>query len=414
MRLQKPIRLNKTNIENLPVPNDTPAFYRDDKLKGFGVKIFTSGTKSFFLEKKISGKSKRITIGSFGELTAEQARKQAEKLAGQIASGIDPVGEKREAKLKGVTLSQAFTDYLKARKDLKPKTLDDYGRAMTKAFPDWQDKPLLSITKDMVAKRHTRLGEQHGEAWANLSMKVLRAVFNFARGQYEDSQGRSLVPDNPVERLSQSRAWYRLERRKTHIEAQDLGAWFQGVLDLGNETLRDYLLLLVLTGFRKNEAATLTWDNVNLGSKTVTALNTKNHSDHTLPLSDYLHALLAKRKTEATGSYVFPGNGSGGYIVDPRKQMAKVTEATGLAFTVHDLRRTFITIAESLDIPAYALKRLLNHSSGGDITAGYIITDVERLREPMQKVTDFVLKSAGLKPTAEIVQINKPQKAIHS
>ena len=58
---------------------------------------------------------------------------------------------------------------------------------------------------------------------------------------------------------------------------------------------------------------------------------------------------------------------------------------------LHDLRRTFITIAESLDIPAYALKRLLNHKTANDVTAGYIITDVERLRRPMQQITDHIL-----------------------
>ena len=78
-------------------------------------------------------------------------------------------------------------------------------------------------------------------------------------------------------------------------------------------------------------------------------------------------------------------------------------------WVLHDLRRTFITIAESLDIPAYSLKRLLNHKMRNDITAGYIITDVERLRRPMQQITDYILKAAGEKATAEVVQL--PQAA---
>jgi len=94
---------------------------------------------------------------------------------------------------------------------------------------------------------------------------------------------------------------------------------------------------------------------------------------------------------------VFPGTGKGGYIIEPRKQMAKVIEATGIQFTVHDLRRTFITVAESLDIAAYALKRLLNHKMNGDVTAGYIMLDVERLRKPMQMITDYLLQQIELK-----------------
>ncbi|MBN8521499.1 MAG: integrase, partial [Alphaproteobacteria bacterium] len=54
-------------------------------------------------------------------------------------------------------------------------------------------------------------------------------------------------------------------------------------------------------------------------------------------------------------------------------------------------RRTFITIAESLEISAYALKRLINHRVT-DVTGGYIIVDVERLRSPVQKIEAFILE----------------------
>ena len=64
---------------------------------------------------------------------------------------------------------------------------------------------------------------------------------------------------------------------------------------------------------------------------------------------------------------------------------------------IHDLRRTFITIAESLDIPVYSLKRLLNHKMTSDVTAGYVVMDIERLRVPMQLITDYILKLIGLK-----------------
>ena len=61
-------------------------------------------------------------------------------------------------------------------------------------------------------------------------------------------------------------------------------------------------------------------------------------------------------------------------------------------FTIHDLRRTFITIAESLDISAYAVKRLVNHKMTNDVTAGYIVSDVERLRNPMECIATNLLK----------------------
>ncbi len=387
------MRLTKTIVDNIQAPSDRDqAFHRDGQLKGFAVRVTASGVKSFIVEKLVSGRVRRMTIGRYGEITVEQARREAQKLLGKIATGIDPRAEKQAIELHATTLGQVFQDYTQARKELKPRTLYDYRRVMACVFSEWQDKPLLAITKDKVAKLHTRLGEEQGHAYANLSMRLLRALFNFAAGQYEGAQGYSLITDNPVKRLSQTRAWYRIERRQTYIKSHELSAWYQGVIKLEKTTLRDYLLLSLFTGLRRNEAATLKWSDIDLKAKTLTILDTKNRQPHTLPLSDFLDGLLTRRHQNPGSEYIFPGTGQGGYIVEPRKQIAKVSQASGVFFTMHDLRRTFITLAESLDISAYAVKRLVNHKMTNDVTAGYIISDVERLRKPMQLITDQLLK----------------------
>lgn len=386
------MKLTKSVVQKIEPPEDKEqAFYRDSQLKGFAVRVTAAGVKSFIIEKLINGKVKRITLGKFGELTAEQARKEAQKLLGQIATGIDPLAKKQAEKSRTIKLKEVFQAYIKARKELKPKTLYDYGKLMETAFSDWQNQPLLNITKDKVVKRHTKLGEERGFTYANLAMRMLRALFNFAAGQYEDSQGVSIIKENPVRRLSQTRAWYRIERRQTYIKSYELSAWYEGVMSLKNETLKDYLLFILFTGLRRLEAAKLKWTDIDLQARTLTITDTKNSETHTLPLTDYLFNLLSRRKTIANSTYVFPGTGKEGYIIEPRKPIAKVTEVSGVSFTVHDLRRTFITVAESLDISAYAVKRLVNHKMNGDVTAGYIISDVERLRKPMQQITDHFL-----------------------
>ena len=84
----------------------------------------------------------------------------------------------------------------------------------------------------------------------------------------------------------------------------------------------------------------------------------------------------------------------------------KIINKSGVSFTLHDLRRTFITIAESLDIPAYALKRLLNHKMNHDVTAGYIVMDVEHLRVPMQRISDHLLKLMGVNESTNVIDTN--------
>jgi len=397
-----PQKLTKTIIDSIPCAEKGQVFYRDSELKGFGLRVGAT-SKVYIAESKVNGKSIRVTIGKHGIYTAEQARNQAREILLTMAKGINPNDEAKEQKARNMTLQNVFQDFLAARKALKPRTIYDYKRIMGSYLVNWNNKPITDISKDMIAKRHTELGKT-SQAQANLTMRFLRALFNFAAGQYEDSKGQSLIPDNPVKRLSQTRAWYRVERRQTVIKQHELEPWFHAVMDLkddtksqNRETIRDYLLLVLFTGLRREEAASMTWNNVDLQAKTLKVMDTKNHLDHTLPLSDFLYDLLLQRKNSAVNEYVFQRADGTGYIVEQRKQIVRIIEQSGVTFTIHDLRRTFMTVAESLDISAYAVKRLANHKMNNDITAGYIVADVERLRKSMQKITNYLLKCAGYK-----------------
>lgn len=394
------MKLTKTIVDRAAIPKPKPPatkcqiFLRDDAMRGFALRVTSGGAKTFILEKRIKGKVKRITLGRYPDLTAEQARRQAQKMLGEIATGLDPIAKAEIEQNESITLAEVLDDYLEARRDLKESTIRDYRRHMKGAFADWRDKPLKQITKAMVIERHAQFGEK-SPAGANNAMRVLRALFNFAEGEYETKEGESLFPDNPVRRLSNARSWYKVPRRTSVIKSYDLKAWYEAVLGLSDEGLelvRDYLLLILFTGLRRTEAASLPWSQVDFDERSLTVIDTKNGETHVLPLTDFLFDLLKQRKASTDSPFVFPGNGKTGYLNNHNKSMAKVVERSGVAFTLHDLRRTFITIAESLDIPAYALKRLLNHKMANDVTAGYIISDVERLREPMQKITTFILE----------------------
>ena len=207
------MKLTKIKVDRLPIPRrlapgrTAQTRHYDDVLKGFGVRVTSGGCKAFFVEKRVGRKLHWITLGHYPALTVEQARREAQKLLGKIASGIDPIAEKQETIAKQITLQEVFEDYLAARKSLKPTTLKDYHQFMNRAFCDWRSRPLSRIAKDMVVKRHAELG-QRSRARADGAMRLLRALFNFAAASYDDTQGRSLFPENPVRRLSQTRAWY--------------------------------------------------------------------------------------------------------------------------------------------------------------------------------------------------------------
>lgn len=403
-----PVNITKSFVES----TNTPGTYRDIKLPGFCLRVRNSGKKFYAVSRKVRGNQANITvsIGMHGVVSTEQARNEAKQMIAMMSNGINPNDKKREAvaareaseknaraeKLKkAITLRQALEDYLKTR-DLKDKTRYIYRISIEHYLPDWLDMPLVEITKEMVEQRHQKLSDPH-KAQANHTMRVLRAIFSYSMVAFETPDGKPFITENPVKRLSQLRAWHKIPRRQTVVKSHQLKKWYSAVVGLPNDSARDYLLLLLLTGLRKTEAATLTWKNVDLKGKTLTIFDTKNREDHMLPLSDYLYRLLLKRWQERQSEYVFTGPSGKGRLIDCRESIAKVGNESGAPFTLHDLRRTFITTAEQLDIPYYALKRLLNHKLGADVTSGYIVTDVERLREPMQKISDELLSRCGVK-----------------
>ena len=404
------VNITKTVVDKTPLPASGQLFLRDAKLRGFGIRILPSGSRSFIVEKRVDNKVRRMTIGRFGELTCEQARKQALKLLGQISLGTNPIADRERERMRALTLEQVFDDFLRLRK-LKERTQYDYRRFVVAAFKDWQKRPFISITKTAVMERHRKLGTDSGEAYANLALRFLRSLFNFAIAQYEDGFGRALVTENPVLRLTQTRTWFHTERRQTVIKVWELAPWYAAVRTLRTdpnyeaETVADYLLFLLYTGLRRNEAAKLTWQDIDLRDRTLCIRDTKNRTPHLLPLPDQMVKLLTERQSYASNAYVFGGTGRLGYLVEPKRQIAKVIATSNVSFTLHDLRRTFITVAESIDVAPYTIKRLVNHKMRNDVTAGYIVSDIERLRAPMQKIADFLDHATKQTETSPVTQL---------
>src|SRR5699024_749910 len=93
------------------------------------------------------------------------------------------------------------------------------------------------------------------------------------------------------------------------------------------------------------------------------------------------------------------------YITEPRPQMKHVVMESGVGFHLHDLRRTFITIAERLDLSASVLSRLANHQLGHPLTRDSLVSDIERLRAPKQKITDYILSVAEVRPSATVTHL---------
>lgn len=398
------VKLTKTFIDQLEM---TPAIFRDSEIIGFAIRV-NSTCKTYIVEKKVLGKTVRSTIGLHGNLTLAQARDIARDKLAQMSQGINPNNEKKKAiaaeKAKSdlskskPTLKQAFDNYL-FHKTLKPRSVKDYTIVVDDYLKEWQDIKLDDISRSMIQAKHSELS-QRSKAQANMAMRVFRAIYNYSVEHYLDENDKPILDaHNPIKTLNAKNAWNKIRRRKTYINEDQLPDWIKAVFqyqDRGQqlETNRDFLLTLILTGFRRDECESLPWSSIDLKYGRITSVDPKNGEPHTLPMGDFLFALMKKRHSQAKTEWVFPSAKSeSGHIVNISKVRQKINDSCGVKFSFHDLRRTFGSIAENLDYGKYTIKRLLNHKEDDDrdVTSGYIQVSDKKLREAMNAIEDIVL-----------------------
>lgn len=404
------VKFTKAAIDGLPVESFDYEV-RDTEIKQLRCRVRASGSKTFVIVRRPKGGSKpvRVTLCAVGDMlidsnnkTDKTVRKTAMAALADLASGENPIEKQRaEGAAKaavGVTLQDALDNYLKNPK-LKENTKTGYKRTLEIHLAGWLKKPLSEITPDMVKAKHQEISKTQSYA-ANNAMRIFRAVWNLARDENTGTKGELLLPECPTRILK--RTWNQEKRRRGQVEPEDLKAWFDAVLalpqtmnDRGADGSRasDYLQFVILTGLRRREATSLTWNDINLKAKTFDVTDTKNNTPLTLPLSDYLVEILERRKKASKSK------GGPFQFDEPKRFVNKVREESGITFTIHDLRRSFIGYAEDCDLGLLTIKALVNHTvdkRGGDVTEGYHIATHRRLRDPMQKITDYVLGHAGV------------------
>ncbi|QQR58770.1 MAG: tyrosine-type recombinase/integrase [Candidatus Melainabacteria bacterium] len=234
-----------------------------------------------------------------------------------------------------------------------------------------------------------RLGtSSHGRA--NNALKKLSALINFASDRF-GTDDEPLIKLNPVTRLSRNRAWHRIHPRQRIILDDKLKDWYRACCSLKYSVGRDFLVFLLFSGMRFGETRRLKWSYIDFKGKLLTVPRevTKSDRELELPLSNFLVDLLNKRRLmQSNSEWVFQSTKSTNqHISQGIGIIREVRRRSGIYFTVHDLRRTFLTMGEKLEVPTYVLKKLVNHNVSNDMTGRYLVLDTNRNRDYMSKIS---------------------------
>lgn len=386
--MDKKLNFTQARIRDLPTPDKGRIDYSDTDTNKLVCRVSHTGNKSFLVTKRVGGKLKNVTIGKFPDVNVTDARNRAREILTSLTSGIDPTEEKRKQRINKTPLGEVLEQCIE-KSELKASTAKDYRYKLALGFPDWLDKPVNSITSSMVLARHKKISLT-GKTTANTTMRVLRLTLNYAKAV-------EMISDSPADILKNAKLWHKPNRKDRVIPSDQLKAWHEAVEALSNEKARVYLLTALYMGFRSVEILTIEWAHVDLESSSITLYNTKNGSDHKLPIPSALQPHIKKLKdSTGTHKWVFAstqkinGKITGRPMAVPTKQIKTVTKACGVEFTSHDCRRTFATIAEAVNTPLTMIKRLMNHVTSNDVTGGYIITEEETLRKAINKIAGYI------------------------
>jgi integrase len=405
----KAMKLTNTSVKNRPFPASGQEFLWDTEIKGFGVRA-TSKTKAFILDRKLNGRTVRVTIGRYPIWSADAARKQAQELVVELDKGNDPRKKAKKEKADGVTLGDAYLLFKKTR-TLSPRTLYDYDRYMKgeakpgkpEFFKLWLNMPIVQITDDTVIAKYDKLRNSgRGTAQASSAMRTLRSVLTFAIEKYK------LGIVNPVSALTRGKKWAKVNKRRGLLRLEEIRPFVTALRQVPNRVLAAYLEFILFTGCRRSEAAKLKWQDVS--ARDLTFTNTKNGEDRTIPISSRVQEILETMWKIKKGEYVFASEDKQGkptHVTEPRKALARANVGAGTKVTVHDLRRTFTTILEGLDCPMTPLKALLGHSVRDVTTNHYIVIDVERLRPWSDKYDAHLQHLINTEPSSTVVNFNR-------
>jgi len=377
----------------------------DSELKGFGVKVELSGTKTYVLRYRPKGlgaaaPKRFVTIGRHGSLTAEQARGQAQAILGRVAVGADPASEiahAKGAKTFRELVESFMRDHVLAKR--KTRTAKFYDALLKRhALPSLGSRKAHSITRGDLAKLHVALG--HTPHNANRLISVIGSLYSYG-GKH------GLVPEgsNPARGIEK----YREEGRERYLTAEELMRLGQ-TLDEGEtvglpwnldpskpqskhvpkhwkgqrEKLDPFAVaairLLVLTGARLREILDLRWEWIDL-ERGLIFLPTSKTGRKTIVLNaGALDIIRALKASQPSNPFVIAGNKENMPRADLNKPWNAVRRHAKLeGVRLHDLRHTFASFAAGASLGLPVIGKLLGHSQP-QTTARYVHLDADPLR----------------------------------
>jgi integrase len=351
--LSAKVKLTKAVVEATVLPPNGRAWFRDSLVAGFQLLVTPSGSRSFYVRRKRQGKSSRIFLGRYPDMSVENARKAAQELIGAIAAGAEPQSLMKSRSGDLATLGDLMTDFLVLAKQHKKTWREDQAQ-FVRYLSGWKNRTLKSVTRQDVTALHALIGRKSGPYAANRLLALLSRLFNHARsiGAWEG--------ENPIQGIKR----FKESGRVRFLGPSEMPQFLAALEREPNVQVRHFFLLALLTGQRRGNVLSMRWDQIDFTRREWNIPDTKNGTPHTVPLVGRAYEILASWQTRASGEFVFPGLGRAGHMVEPSKAWRRILARAGLRdFRIHDLRHTLATWQAGTGASLPIIGKTLNHKT---------------------------------------------------
>jgi integrase len=373
----------------------------DAELSGFGLRIYPNGKKAFILSYRHNGRKRLITIGQYGAITQDQARDEAKKHHVGIIQGSDPL-EDRQRKRTGDTVKDLCEAYI-ARHAVNKKSGGEYKRRINQhIIPAWGNLKAAAIRRADVTALHSKIGKNNGPYEANRVLALISSMFGKAElwGILEEGAPN---PARGVEKFAE-------HQRDRFLQSDELPRFFEALAQEPNDTIRDYILISLLTGVRRSNVLSMRWDQISFERSEWRIQITKNGTPQTVTLSPEAMEILRNRHNTKS-PFVFPGDGKTGHLTEPKRCWVRILERAKLTdLRIHDLRRTLGSWQAKTGASLSIIGKSLNHKNTST-TAIYARLDLDPVRESVERATGAMLAAGGLKTPGEIIPMTKRKQA---
>lgn len=402
-------------------PGAKQSIFWDGKTPGLGLRVTASGAKSYIFQTDLHGKTIRLTIGDSRAWSISDAQEEATRLKVMTDQDIDPrqvkadqaaaketavAAKKAQEAREIVTVGQAWKEYVTARKPLwselhirdHDKVMQAGGEIRTRSYKLTEPGSLANLAKirlvDLTPELVTDWAQ--GEAVirptrARLALRLLRAFLNWC-GRH--STYKTIVTSNSAQNNDARESLGKAKVKHDVLQREQLPAWFKTIKQIQNPVISAYLQTLLLTGARREEIASLRWQDIDFQWNSLT-INDKVDDFRIIPLTPYVANLLSTLTRRNEWVFSSPTAASG-RLTDPSIAHRKACAIAGLDLTLHGLRRSFASLCEWIEMPAGIAAQIQGHKPQGVREQNYIRRPLDLLRVWHVKIELWILEQAGI------------------